>query len=190
VDLFAASEFNWERDGGPVKVTMETSMPYDGRVTLAFDCAPQVFDLYLRVPRWVEGTAGMLLNGKTVASGAPGTYVKISHRWQAGDRVEFRLSFAWKLTKYEGAEQVDGYERYAYEYGPLLMAFKGELDEEKHMLIRQEPEKLANMLRPNGQPLHFAIPGQPGIEMVPYLEIEPGMSFTSFPLFIKRAVNE
>lgn len=185
VDLFAASEFGWERDEGLVKISMNTNMPYDGQVTLTIDCVPQEFNLKIRIPRWVEGTVNVMLNGAAVASGAAGSYVTVQKCWKAGDRVNFDLPFAWKLTQYEGAEQIDGYNRHAYEYGPLLMAVKGELDEEKHILIQQAASSLPLALQPNGQPLHFAIPGQPDLEMVPYLEIEPGMTFTCFPLFKK-----
>jgi uncharacterized protein len=188
VDLFAASEFGWERDGGLVKVSLNTEMPYDGKVSLAFDCArgaPQVFDLKIRIPRWVDGVVEVFLNGALAASGTAGSYVTLGNCWKSGDTVSFTLPFAWKLTRYDGAEQVDGYERYAYEYGPLLMAFRGELDANKHILVEQEPDQLPVTAQPNGRPLHFDIPGHANLELIPYLEIEPGMSFTCFPLFIK-----
>lgn len=185
VDLFAASEFVWEREDGLVKVTLDTAMPYDGRVTLTFDCAPQNFDLKIRIPRWVDGTVQVSLNGAAAASGIAGSYLTLRNSWKQGDQVAFILPFAWKLTRYEGAEQVDGYERWAYEYGPLLMAFRGELDKEKHIFIRHEPASLPAALRANGQPLHFDILGQSGLEMVPYLQINPTMTFTCFPLFKK-----
>lgn len=186
VDLFAASEFEWQRSGGLVKVAMQTSMPYDNQVSLTFDCAAQEFDLKIRIPRWAEGAVDVALNGQVMATGQPGSYVTLHNYWKQGDVVSFTLPFAWKLTQYEGAEQVDGYERWAFEYGPLLMAVKGKLDENGRLVLAGKAEALSAKLQPNGQPLHFDLAGQPGFEMVPYLEIKPGMTFSSFPLFGKK----
>ncbi len=185
VDLFAASEFEWQRDEGVVKVRMETEMPFDGAVRLAFDCPPQAFDLKIRIPRWVEGPVDVYLNGKPAASGTAGSYVTVQNCWKQGDVVSFRLAFAWKITRYEGADQVEGYERYAFEYGPLLMAVKGALDENGHILIHTAADELTATFTPNGRPLCFDIPGHTGLELVPYLNIEPGVTFSSFPLFEK-----
>jgi DUF1680 family protein len=187
VDMYAASEFSWQRDGGVVNLSMETDMPYDGKVRLTFDCAPQAFELKLRIPRWAEGVVGVYLNGVPVTSGQVGSYVTVQNFWKKGDVVAFTIPFAWKLTKYEGTEQVDGYDRYAFEYGPLLMAIKGKLDDNNQMIIKGDAISLPSSQKPNGQPLHFDLAGQPGLEMVPYLEIKPGMTFSSFPLFVKKA---
>jgi len=37
-----------------------------------------------------------------------------------------------------GSKLVDGYDRYAFEYGPLLMAIKGKLDDKDHIIIQGE----------------------------------------------------
>lgn len=183
VDMFAASELAWQRQGGVVNVTMETEMPYDGSVKLTFDCAPQEFALKIRIPRWVSSPVKIYHNGNLVASGEPGSYITLKNIWKKGDCVSFTFSFAWKLTKYEGAEQIEGYDRYAYEYGPLLMAFRGELDADRHIILKQPSGEITSTLVPNGKPGHFMLKDQPEIEMVPYLEIKPGMTFSSFPLF-------
>jgi DUF1680 family protein len=183
VDLFAASEFTWERTGGPVQVHMETAMPYRHEVKLAIDCTPQDFTLKIRIPRWTDGDVTVSVNGQTAQIGQPGSYVSIERRWQSGDRIGLNLPFAWRRTKYIGAEQVDGYERHAYEAGPLLMAFRGQLDEAQHMVLPCRPEDIPHLLTPTGKPLHYHLAGFAGVELVPYLEIEPGEPFTCFPLF-------
>lgn len=183
VDLFAASKLAWEREAGAVRVTMETDMPYDGRVTLSFDCAPQEFDLMVRIPRWVKGDIEIRLNGRSAVTGHAGSYAAISNRWKKGDAVSFSLPFAWKATLYEGAEQVEGFKRYAYEYGPLLMAFRAPLNQDGRLVLGCKPEELPLQLKPAGKPLHFTLSGRTDTELAPYLQIKPGMEFTCFPLF-------
>lgn len=158
-------------------------MPYNGRVALAINCEPQEFELKIRIPRWVEGDVHVLLNGKPATTGCPGTFITLTNRWKQGDQVNFNLPFAWKLSRYEGAEQAAGYDRYAFEYGPLLMAFKSALDGDNHLVIGCKPSELTSLLQEKDTPLHFSLQGQPGIEVVPYLEIKPDMAFTCFPLF-------
>jgi len=127
------------------------------------------------------------LNGAAVTSGQAGSYVTVKNIWKKGDVVAFTLPFAWKQTQYEGVEQVEGYDRYAFEYGPLLMAIKGNLDTHNQIIIKSAPSSLTSHRKTSGQPLHFDVEGQPGLEVVPYLEIKPGMTFTCFPLFARKA---
>lgn len=183
VDLFAESEFAWERKEGTVNILMHTSMPYGNRVELLFSCVPQEFDLNLRIPCWTEGTVGIFLNNQLIVEGDPGSYVTISKRWQTNDRLVFTLPFSWKITQYKGAEQVEKHSRFAFEYGPLLMAVRGPLDKEGHVAFAFKPEELTSMLKETDKPMHFSICGTEGYELVPYLEIKPDMEFTCFPLF-------
>ncbi|MEA4888548.1 MAG: glycoside hydrolase family 127 protein [Clostridiaceae bacterium] len=183
VDLFAASELTWERDQGPVVVSMETAMPYQSQVTLRLTCDPQAFAMKIRMPRWLAGPIVLDLNGRPAAEGRPGTYVVIERSWQTGDTISFTLPFAWRPTKYIGAEQVEGYERWAYEAGPLLMAFKGQLDGQGCLPLPFRPDEIPGRLQPAGESMHFTVNGLEGVEVVPYLEIEPLTPFTCFPIF-------
>lgn len=183
VDLFAASVFAWERDEGIVNISMQTDMPYDSLVRLTFDCTPQEFELKVRIPRWVNGCVELFLNDLPVVTGQAGTYVTVSHHWKKGDSLTFTLPYAWRLTRYEGAEQVDGYDRYAFEYGPLLMAITGTLDESSHLIMNCRPGKLPFLLEKTDKPMHFTLQGHPDLEVIPYLEVKPDMAFTCFPLF-------
>ena len=108
IDLYAASVLTWERGLEPVEIRMACAMPYDAAVSLAITCAPQRFALHVRIPRWTDGAVDLLVNGRTAASGLPGSYAVIERAWRTGDAVSFNLPFAWRLTKYVGAEQVDG----------------------------------------------------------------------------------
>lgn len=80
-------------------------------------------------------------------------------------------------------ERNERYTRHAYEFGPLLMAVKGPLDENSHLVLHGEAEAWPLILMQSEQPRHFTVPGQPEFEVIPYLEIKPDMEFTCFPLF-------
>jgi hypothetical protein len=88
-----------------------------------------------------------------------------------------------RLTKYNGADSVRSFERYAIEYGPLLLGLVGSLDlGGKYMHIAHNPQEWENWLEPvAGKPGHFTIAGKPGYEYMPYHEIQEQV-FTCYPV--------
>lgn len=83
-------------------------------------------------------------------------------------KIQFSTRSA-RRTRYSGADQVEGRERYALEYGPLLIAF---LDMEESELVVRDASSILDVaakLRPvSDQPLHFNL-GR--TEIVPYFQI-------------------
>jgi hypothetical protein len=79
--------------------SLETTYPFDGRVTLRLDAVDRAtpLDLALRLPAWcVE--PGAQLNGVAVAVvRAPDGYLHLRRRWQAGDTVELTLPLRLRL---------------------------------------------------------------------------------------------
>jgi len=63
------------------------------------------------------------------------------------------------------------------------MPFRGGLAGSGRIVLGCRPEDLPSLARETDRPMHFTLPEQPGVEIVPYLEIKPGVEFTSFPLF-------
>ncbi len=183
INIFAAAELTWPQKDSPVKLRLETKMPYAGQVLLTFSSASQSFNLKIRIPSWVRQSVPIHVNQRLAGLGQPGSLFTITRSWVSGDKVSFELPFAWQRTLYRGAEQVPGYERYAFQYGPLLMAFRGPLDEDKLIKISSDPAELDSGLVPADQPRHFRLPDQAAIEIVPYFEIKPGQTFTCFPCF-------
>jgi DUF1680 family protein len=140
---------------------------------------PAKFKLRLRTPSWATGSVAVQVNGQPAAVGSPGSYVMLDRQWNEGDSVTFRLPMSFRFTRYIGADQVAGRERYALEYGPLLMAFLGM--EESELVVRDASAMadVAAKIRPvAGHPLHFNL-GR--TEIIPYFQImdEP---FSCFPL--------
>ena len=86
-------------------------------------------NLRVRVPSWLTAETEILLNGTCAAVGKPGSYVSLNREWTDGDTVSFRLPMQMKASRYVGQNRVKGFSRYAFEYGPILMALQGPLNE-------------------------------------------------------------
>jgi hypothetical protein len=143
----------------------------------------QEFTVHLRIPGWASAAVPLMLNGEIIETGAPGSYCAIRRVWQDGDTLSLTLPIGLRLTKYTGADAVRGFDRYAIEYGPLLLGLVGSLDiGGKYMRIAHDPEDAARWLEAvPGKAGHFTIAGKPGYEYMPYREIQDQV-FTCFPV--------
>ncbi len=123
----------------------------------------------------------IVVNGKKIVSGNPGTYVTIDRQWKNGDAISFTLPMNFSLTKYIGAESDAKHEHYALEYGPILMAYASMKGEAENIMLPVSSAELIKSLNPvAGKPLHFTINGNSNFEYMPYLEVQ-NESFTCFP---------
>ena len=183
IDLFAPSTIDWKVNGQPLRLKMETEFPFKPEVRLRLALGkPARAKLRLRVPAWAAGPMPIMVNGTPAATGKPGSYASLDRTWVDGDTIAFTLPMAFKLTKYEGEEKLAGQERYALEYGPILMAVVGQVDEKQGARIALAPGQLAKRLQPKpDQPLHFTILGDAAHEYMPYWQVAPDQLFTCYP---------
>lgn len=92
VNLFIASELNWEEQG--LRLIQDTRFPDEetSRMTVRVD-KPMHLTVLVRYPRWV-GAGKMQVNvgGRNYASGAsPASYVAITREWHDGDVIEMAM---------------------------------------------------------------------------------------------------
>jgi DUF1680 family protein len=134
----------------------------------------------IRVPSWATKEMPVLVNGKTAATGNPGTYITLNRKWKNGDLISFSLPAGLRISKYEGQEEVyKGH--YALEYGPVLMACVSLKGEKENLTLQVKREKLIRALKPvPGKPLHYSVSGTDDFEFRPYFEIQEE-SFSCFP---------
>jgi hypothetical protein len=88
----------------------------------------------------------------------------------------------FRVTHYTGADSITGHERYALEYGPILLAAVGRLG---MMLVQiaHDPANPHGWLKAKpGQPLHFAIDGDAEHSFMPYWQVTEDQTFTCFPV--------
>lgn len=136
----------------------------------------------MRVPSWVTGPVEYRVNGQIAATGQPGSYVAIKRTWADGDKLSFSLPAGFRLTKYVGEAAIEGHDRFAIEYGPILLAVAGELGNPIPVQIPQDPDQVSEWLMPVGhQPLHFRAEGLDSHEILPYLHLDDDQPFTSYP---------
>ena len=184
VNLFEPSSIRCAVAGQKVALDMNSKFPFEPDVTLKVTVAkPLAMKVRIRVPAWATAEMPITVNGRRAATGKPGTYAVLDRKWADGDTVTFTLPTGCRATRYTGADQIQGHNRYALEYGPLLLAAVGPLDGTLGMRIAQSPGSPRDWLQPKpGQPLHFTVKGQPECEFMPCWDIG-ARTFTCYPVF-------
>ena len=191
VNLFEPSTICWKQGDQAVSLKMTAAFPFKPQVTLQLTTAQPVKSVIrVRVPAWAVKEMPISVNGQQVAVGKPGTYVALDRTWSEGDTVAFTLPAEFRMTRYTGLDKIEGHERYALEYGPILMAVAGPLDKDTCVTIPHDPKDLAKWLVPKAdQPLHFAIEGDAVHEILPYWQITD-QTFCTFPVIEPIPGNE
>jgi uncharacterized protein len=194
INMFAPSTIRWsQRDDRPdeeLKLTMKTTFPYDPSVELGIELSSSRRSVIrLRTPSWAIAEMPVRVNGKVAAMGKPGSYVSLDRIWKSGDTVSFTLPVGFHLTRYTGRDQIEGHERYALEYGPILLAIVG-TDQARLQTSGTTAESFTSQLKAvAGRPLNFTIDGNPDHRYVPYYAIKEE-TFTCFPVIEKvRAIG-
>jgi len=182
VNLFAASTIEWKQAGQPVELHMTTDFPFRRHVELRLSTRQAVrARIRLRVPAWAARDMPVQVNGAGVAVGKAGSYVVLDRTWKNDDVISFVLPAEFRLTHYTGQERVPGHELYALEYGPILMALVGDVDEKGGARLPHGPGELIRSLAPKaGHPLTFRIDGDPAYEYIPYWQVGERV-FTCYP---------
>src|SRR6185437_10476685 len=136
----------------------------------------------IRVPSWAAHAMEVTVNNQAGVSGEPGTYVALDRTWATGDTVRFSLPMELRLTRYTGLDKIEGHERFALEYGPVLLALIGSDSAALRVQNSGRYEDIVRQItRDPYRPLHFSIDGHPEYSYIPYWQVltEP---FTCFPV--------
>jgi DUF1680 family protein len=173
VDLFEPSTITFKQGGDTIKLKQLTQFPFAADDALTVSVARPVESIIrVRVPSWASGPMAIAVNGQVVATGKPGTYQPISRTWRDGDTIRFTLPIAFRLTRYDGKEQTAGHNRYFIEYGPILMAVTGTIDQNTTARLLMSPAHFVDSLVPRiGQPLNFEIAGDRSHQLKPYFQV-------------------
>jgi DUF1680 family protein len=182
VDLFAPSTIKFATQVGQMSLKMVTQFPYDEKVRIIVNVdKPVESKIRIRIPSWAAQKIYVMVNGKKIISGNQGTYVTLNRKWKNEDIISFSLPMSFRMTRYEGKEYDPNHERYALEYGPILMAYVSIKEQKENLKLQTSQDKLIKSLKPIvGKPLHFTVNGNTAFEYMPYLEVQ-NESFTCFP---------
>jgi len=190
VNLYEPSSIRCSVFGKPVTLALDSRFPFQPHVALRLAILEPIrMNLRIRIPSWACEDVPLTLNGKPIATGKPGTYASIERVWNDGDTVRFTVPMGFRITHYEGADQIAGHERYAIEYGPLLMAVTGPLDNDFAVTIPQALQDVQKWLTPRkDQPLCFDIAGDAQHVYMPYLLVK-NQSFCTYPVIGPHTVT-
>jgi DUF1680 family protein len=183
VDLFAPSSVSLKTENGDFTLKMSTEFPYEHKVQLTVNVSDPVrASIRIRVPSWAARSMDIKVNGKKTTAGKPGSYVTLSRLWKNNDEITFVLPMSFHMTKYTGEEQDLIFDRYALEYGPILMAYVCLNGKSDYIMLPVSPARLIRSLKPvEGKPLHFTVNDNAGYEYVPYFEVQEE-AFSCYPL--------
>jgi uncharacterized protein len=183
VNLFEPSTLSWSHAGQSMQLKMTTQFPFQPDVHLGITAPhPVQARIRVRVPSWASGEMPLMVNAKAAATGQPGSYVTLDRTWSDGDTISFTLPMKLKLTRFPGADEMANHNRYALEYGPILLAAVGSRDVTLQVEGNSHAEDLLAQLTPKpDQPLHFSIAKTPSIEYMPYWKVTD-QPFTCFPV--------
>lgn len=191
LDIYAPSTISFSAGGSAVVVQVATQWPYgtDVLVSVAAD-PPLFFDLALRMPSWVAAASvPVSIDDAPAAPGTPGAYLHISRTWTTS-AVRFALPMAVAALPYTGVSQIAPYKRFAYTYGPVLLAATSASRYNKTLQGLVVPGVAGGApegwLVPSadGAPLHFDVAGVSDVLFQPAWEVNDiGAVMSSFPCF-------
>jgi DUF1680 family protein len=121
VNLYGGSTLDTRlTGGGKIRLTQETSYPWDGQVKIKIEAAPdRACSLKLRIPGWAKDAA-LTINGTPDRRDiAAGSYVELKRTWGPGDVVELKLPMPARLIQaHPLVEEARG--QVAVQRGPIV----------------------------------------------------------------------
>ena len=119
VNLFVASEVEWDCDGVAVRLTQTTRFPHEEGTSLRLAMGEEArFAVKIRVPGWVEGMA-VTVNGEDLAVACvPGKWAVVDRVWRDGDEIGVRLPMALRAVAVDRQHP----QRAALVCGPVVLA--------------------------------------------------------------------
>ncbi len=178
VNLFIASELNWEAKG--IRLIQETRYPNEETSKITLSCKePRTFTMQIRHPGWACDGVVVKVNGVVEkASWQPASFIKLNREWKDGDQVDIEIPM--KLRK---ESMPDNPNRIAIFYGPvLLVAELGQADDSSQVragfvpvLKLEENEALCKWIEPvEGKTLTFKTKGvgyPRDVELIPFFRL-------------------
>ncbi|MDR3244955.1 MAG: glycoside hydrolase family 127 protein, partial [Prevotellaceae bacterium] len=181
VNLYEPSSINCTVNGQAVGLTIESEFPFKPQVAVKVKTSSaEKINLRIRIPSWATEKMAIYVNDKKFVTGKPGTYAELSRKWDDGDVISFTLPMGLHLNRYTGVNKVEGAERYAAEYGPVLLAVIGSEKTPAHIKI--DPSKPQNYLKQT-ESLKFNVTDS--LSFVPYWQVPEQQKFTIYPVVEK-----
>jgi len=148
VDLYVASQANWEKEGNRITLKQVTDFPLSDRSSFSLSMEKPIrFLLAFRQPSWCKSELLIKINGKNADAYSQNGWRKIERVWNDGDTVD--ISFPMQLRSVY-LEKDQAYP-VAFSYGPVILVSHGdvrpaftqkELNQIDEMLVRDKSDSL------------------------------------------------
>ena len=152
-----------------IALEQKTSYPEGNQIQISINPdKSEKFTLALRIPEWSMQNS-LYVNGEKIEKVNPGAYVKITRRWEKGDKIELQLDLRGRLVA------LNGYS--AILRGPLVLARDSRFEDgfvDEAVMIQNENnivELQVSDSKPDGVWLSFTAP----------LKLGTGISSTADP---------
>ena len=87
-------------DDSEIKLTQETDYPWDGKIRIKIDEAPEKeISINLRIPAWSENAIIAINGEESQLDLVPGRYVQIKRLWKSGDIMDLELPMEARLIE-------------------------------------------------------------------------------------------
>ena len=140
VNLFMSNASEIELNGNKVKITQQTSYPWNGKINIAIDpSANKSFALNIRIPGWANGEIipgdlysvptgkkeiPMFVNGQKVNYKMRKGYAVIDRSWKKGDKISLELPMQVQHVYANEKVKADN-GKFAFQYGPVVYCIEG-----------------------------------------------------------------
>lgn len=150
VNLYIPSTLKWKER----KVTVEqtTNFPKEDHTRLTIKGSGK-FNINVRVPGWATKGFFVKINGKEQKLQAePGSYLKISRRWEDGDVIELKMPFQFHLDPVMDQQNIA-----SLFYGPILLAAQEPEARKEWRKVTLDAENIGKSIKGSPQQLQFTI---------------------------------
>lgn len=175
---------------GDIGLTTEADIFAESKFTLTVrKAADKKKTLKLRIPSWALD-AKVYLNDELINDGVKGCFVSFERVWSTGDTLTVTFTPARRNLRYTGTEQTGvgthnllGNPRYAFVYGPCLMALTGDVNGENIPRLSVDPTTELDAV-PNGTN-SVVVPVNGNLRFIPYFEVDYEYFYT-YPSYTKK----
>jgi DUF1680 family protein len=136
VNLYASSHANIDLNGKEVKVSQETSYPWNGKIQMTVEAASEI-TMKFRVPAWsrnevlpsdlymyadsYKSQPTLSINDKKIETSIKDGYFEVTRKWSPEDKIEIHFPMEVRTVKAnEKVEEDRG--KLSLEYGPIVYA--------------------------------------------------------------------
>ena len=147
-NLYIGGSAGLELNGNPFRFTVESSLPWQGGVTVTIEQGAQG-TLALRIPQWCGGAYTILVNGRPADVTLQNGYAMLTRGWASGDTV--KLAFAMPVVIQAANPLVrEDIDRIAVTRGPIVYCLE-EADNgpQLHRIFLRADETFTEAYRPD-----------------------------------------